>query len=152
MKNIPRSPQWHRLRLKEYLKEIQSADPSKWELKNELYDGLLKLFGDNPGEKGTWKFRITKAGFENPVYRIYNSATGRTNDFLHVFDKYIIIPPKHFDEKYRDLFPIRNDFYGQGQASIIDWNQMTQGDVKRYLKVISDIVRSEPHIQFIKSS
>jgi len=103
----------HREQLKIWLNEKTNQHPIAGENLRRFVNELFKIFSDNPPY--SWRFRITK--YKNPVFRVHYRPTGRDNDFLIVGSKNLIVLHKFFDEKFRYLFPKRNDFYGTGDGA-----------------------------------
>jgi len=133
-------PAFHREQLNMWLDEITNQSPVAGEILRRLISELFKIFPDCPPY--TWRFRITK--YRSSVFRVHYRPTGRDNDFLIVGSKRLIVLHKFFNEEFRDLFPIRKDFYGQGNGAKIDFSQLGENELIRYLEAIKTMATGSP--------
>ena len=132
---IPKDPVFHHEHLNTWLAKKMEKNPTAGNNMKRFIGELLKLFSDNPPY--SWRFRVST--YENPVFRVHYRPTGRERDFLIVGGKYLIILHTFFDEKFRDFFPKKNDFYGTGDGAPIDFSQFGESDQISYLEAIKDM-------------
>jgi hypothetical protein len=136
----PRDPSFHREKLKKWLDDVIAHDPSTGANINKFVGELLKVFSDNP--PFSWRFKSTKYNY--PVFLLHDRATGKDNDFLVVANSKLIVLHKFFDERFRSLFPVENDYYGTGDGT--DWDVYRFGEEKllEYLEAIKVMTTARP--------
>lgn len=137
---VSQDPSFHRENLKIWLAENTNKDPEAGVNINNLVGRLLAIFSDNP--PFSWRFRITT--YRNPIFRVHVQTTGRDNDFLVVGSKHLVILHKFFDEKFRSLFPRRNDYYGTGDGSEFDVYRVGDQEQRQYLEAIKSMATDHP--------
>ena len=120
------NPEFHRHNLKLLIEKLTNKESHRSvENFRSFVEQLFSIFSDNPPK--SWRFVDTT--YKYPAFRVYNRKTGKINDFFRVIpgerlvDGRLVISHKYFDERYRNLFPIRNDFYGTGDGVKIDYSK-----------------------------
>jgi hypothetical protein len=134
--------QSHRKYLRRYIASLKRKD-LKWGKNYESFiEQLLVVFSDHPPI--SWRFIVTTYKF--PAFRVFNKQTGKLNDFVRVHAWGIIVSSKFFDEKYRNLFPVKKGFYGTADEVRINFRNFGGRKQKEYVEAIASLIANNGDI------
>jgi len=128
-------PSFHRANLSKHIDDIKRRDPQKGIAYEDFIKKLMEIFTDNPPH--SWRFRATKN--REVFFRVHRIDTGKTKDFLLPLHDALIIMSEFLDEKYRELFPGRRDYYGNGDKAPINYETLSESLRQKYLDAIKSM-------------